>query len=324
MTRAPSHAGKLPAWERLVFGLVFALMATFVVAVTLSAARNGRLTAANSTRPVASAASDPLQPMGVGPGHSAAADGTGRQHVLTQASLDKRLAVALRPLIRPDSGHFAVGIIDVRTGARATYQGNMRFHAGSIENADILAALLLQHQRAGTQLTAQEAALAAQMIENSDGHAATELYRELGREAGIKAANHMLRLTHTVVRPAGDSGRSATTAADQLRLLTDLVGKDSPLSSASRGYELGLMEDLQPSQRWGVSSAATGGTSFAICDGWFADRSRWVTNSIGVVQRDGQRLLIAVLAEDQPTEAAGIAIDDAAAAAAAKIILTAS
>ncbi len=307
-----------------MFGLVFALMATFVVTVTLSAARNGGLTAANSNRPVASAASNPLQPMGVGPGPNAAPDGTSRHDVLAQALLDKRLAVALRPLIRPDSGHFAVGIIDVRTGASATYQRNMRFHAGSIEKADILATLLLEHQRAGTQLTAQEAALAASMIENSDGNAATELYRELGSEAGIKPANRMLRLTHTVMGPPGHWSRSATTAADQLRLLTDLIDKDSPLSSASRGYELRLMENPQPSQRWGVSSAASGGTSFAICDGWFADRNRWVTNSIGVVQRDGQLLMIAVLAEDQPTEAAGIAIDDAAAAAAARFIITAS
>ena len=42
MRREPTHAGKLPAWERVVFGLVFALMAAFVVAVTVSAAHAQR------------------------------------------------------------------------------------------------------------------------------------------------------------------------------------------------------------------------------------------------------------------------------------------
>jgi hypothetical protein len=316
----------LPAWERLVFGLVFALMATFVVTVTLSAARNGGLTAANSTRSVTSAASDRLQTLGQGAstGRNPAPNGISRASVRAQASPDKRLAAALRPLIRQDAGHLAVGIIDVRTGAGAAYEGSRHFRAGSLEKADILAALLLKHLRAGTQLTAREAVLAAPMMETDDGEAATELYRELGGPAGIKAANRILGLSHTVAGPPADWSRNATTVRDQLRLLSDLIDRDSPLSSASRGYELGLMENVQPSQRWGVSSAATSGTSFAISDGWLADRNRWVTNSIGVVQHDGQPLLIAVLADDQPTEAGGIAIDDAVAAAAAKIITATS
>jgi hypothetical protein len=42
-----------------------------------------------------------------------------------------------------------------------------------------------------------------------------------------------------------------------------------------------------------------------------------VANSIGVIHRAGQELLVAVLSDDQPSEAAGIGQDEEAAAAAA-------
>lgn len=37
----PAHAGPLPGWERLAFGLVFGLMTAIVVAVSVQAVRAG-------------------------------------------------------------------------------------------------------------------------------------------------------------------------------------------------------------------------------------------------------------------------------------------
>jgi hypothetical protein len=300
-----------------VFALVFALMAAFVVAVTVSAAHKGKPGSGGSDSPSVNTATGRLQPVAAG-GGTAGQEGSGQR--ATQDSLDTRLAAAVRPLVRTDAGHFAVGVIDVSTGARAIFDGSRHFHTASIEKADILATLLLQHQRSGTPVTNQEAALAVPMIENSDDDAATDLYDAIGGVAGIVAANGQLGLTHTLMGPAGYWGLTRTTVADQLRLLTDLTGKNSPLSLASRDYELGLMENVEPSQRWGVSSAASPGTSYAIKDGWLPDPSLWVINSIGILKHDGQRLLIAVLSNGQPTEAAGIALDSAAAADAARVI----
>jgi hypothetical protein len=92
------------------------------------------------------------------------------------------------------------------------------------------------------------------------------------------------------------------------------------LTAASQDYELGLMENVQAGQRWGVSAAATRGTSYALKDGWLPDPDLWVLNSIGVVEHGRQQLLIAVLSKGQPTEAAGIAADSAAAAIAARVV----
>jgi hypothetical protein len=319
--RAPSHARGLPAWERLVFALVFVLMAGFVVVVTVSAARSDR-----SARPIAGSgagAAHPDKPGGGGvqpvtdQGSSPNVDASS---AVTDTSLDRRLAAVLRPVLRRDSGHFAVGVIDVSTGAEAVYDAHRHFRAASLVKADILAALLLRDQNADASLTDHEAALAVPMIEDSNDGATAGLWGLAGGGSGIAAANTSLLLSHTVLGSAGSSGMTRTTVLDQLQLLADLATASSPLTSASRDYELGLMEEVQADQRWGVSAAASAGTSYAIKDGWLPDPTLWVVNSIGVVEHDGQQLLLAVLSSGQPSEAAGIAAIQAAAAAAAVVI----
>jgi hypothetical protein len=297
--------------------MVFALMMAFVVAATVSAAKSETPQAASL--PEAQLA--PVQALGL------AGTRAPRDHASAaarQARLNRQLAVALRTALRGDSGHIAVGVIDVGTGVRAVFHGRRHFHAASIEKADILAALLLDHQEEGTQLTAQEAMRAMPMIEESDNNAATGLYDKVDGNRGMSAANARLRLSHTVMGPPGYWGLTSTTVVDQLQLLTDLTAMWSPLTAASRDYELGLMENVEPGQAWGVSAAASAGTSYAITNGWLPDPVLWVTNSIGVVQHDGQQLLIVVLADEQPSEAAGISADSAAASAAAAVISRAS
>jgi hypothetical protein len=316
LKRAPSHARGLPAWERLVFALVFVLMAGFVVVVTVSAAKSGRSSgggdaaAGHPDRPGGGSVQpvvDPATPNAIASGPA-------------DTSLDRRLAAVLRPVLRHDAGHFAVGVLDVTTGAEAVYDAHRHFRAGSLVKADILAALLLRDQRAGTSLTNHEAELAVPMIEDSSDDATGSLWGLAGGGPGIAAANVSLLLSHTAMGSAGSWDLTRTTVVDQLQLLTDLATTGSPLTAASRDYELGLMEDVQADQRWGVSAAASTGTSYAIKDGWLADPTGWVVNSIGVVEHDGQQLLLAVLSSDQPSQALGIAAVQAAAACAAAVV----
>jgi hypothetical protein len=316
---SPSHAGKLPPWERLVFATMFALMTAFVVAVTMSAASRGNPAAPGATHQSVSSASGRLQPVSAGGVHSPSRF-SARRRRRSRPSLDQRLGAALRPLARSDGGRFAVGVIDIRTGARAVFGATRSFDTAGLEKADILAALLLEHQNAGTAVTGQQAALAVPMIENGSDGAASGLYQAVGGVAGMNSANAELGLTHTIMGPPGHWDLTTTTVSDQLRLLGDLTARSSVLSLASQHYELRLMTDVQPSQRWGVSVAVSPDTSYAIKDGWLADPTLWVTNSIGVIDHAGQHLLIAVLADRQPSEAVGIALDRAAAAAAARVI----
>jgi hypothetical protein len=321
VTRGPAHAGPLPVWERLVFALVFALMAAFVVAMTMTAAggkkpgSGPKVIAAGSAHMTAGAGG--LQVGAAGPANQAdpaATDGSGRR-----ALLDRQLAGAMRPVVQAYHGHIAIGVLDASTGAEAVYGAGRRFRTASIEKVDILAALLLEHQRAGRQLTDREGQLAVSMIEAGDDAAASGLWHLDGGDLRLAAANAVLGLSHTTVGPPGSWDLSWTTVPDQLRLLADLCTADSPLTSQSRDYALGLMEDVQPGQRWGVSAAAGSGTSFAIKDGWLPD-PLWVVNSIGIVEHGGHQLLIAVLASGQRTKQAGIKADSAAAQAAARIV----
>lgn len=218
---------------------------------------------------------------------------------------------------RRQTGLLAVGITDLSTGLTASYHPRQEFHTASIVKADILAALLLElpHQQDG--LGQDEMDLATTMIENSDNDAASYLWDAAGGPAGIAAADRILRMRDTL--PDDWWGLTNTTVADQLHLLADLTSARSPLTGTSRRYELTLMRAVEPGQNWGVTAAASPGTRPAVKNGWLRDDDYglWDINSIGVVSNHGQRLLIAVLSSDQPSEQGGIDQVQAAAQAAA-------
>ncbi len=216
----------------------------------------------------------------------------------------------------------AVGVADLSTGVTATYHQRQAFHTASIVKADILATLLLQlpHQHAGLSLDEQE--LATAMIEDSDNGAATALWNVIGATPGLAAGDQALRLRHTVPGQDGWWGLTATTVTDQLRLLSALTSRHSPLTAASRRYELNLMHNVETGQNWGVTAAASRGTQPAVKNGWMPDGAEglWDINSIGVISHHGQRLLVAVLSSGQPSQQAGISQVQAAAKAAAAAI----
>jgi hypothetical protein len=120
--------------------------------------------------------------------------------------------------------------------------------------------------------------------------------------------------------PADPWRLTSTTVADQLGWLVDLTAAGSPSRSAARSHELSLLARLAASQRWGVSAAASPATISTVSNGARADRGRWDVDSVGVIQRAGQELLVAVLSAGDPSRAAGIALTDAAAIAAANMI----
>jgi beta-lactamase family protein len=228
---------------------------------------------------------------------------------------DARLAAALSLVVRDYGGRVAAGVTDQATGVTAVYHGTESFTTASIVKADILAVLLLQRQRAGASLGAASRQLAARMIKDSDNAAASALWRAVGAGPGLDAGNAVLGLEQTVPGPGGYWGLTTTTVADQLRLLAVLTSARSPLSAAARGYELGLMRDVEAGQDWGVTRAASAGTRPAVKNGWLptGPRGLWVINSIGVISHAGHKLALAVLSAGNPSQSAGISLVQAAA-----------
>ena len=230
------------------------------------------------------------------------------------------LTAALAPVVGGQTGSLAVGVIDLSRGVTVSYHPHELFHTASIVKADILATLLLQLQRQQAGPSPAEQELATAMIEESDNDAASALWGSIGAAPGLAAANRVLGLHRTEPGPAGLWGLTATTVTDQLALLAALTSAHSPLTAASRHYELDLMRSVEPGENWGVTASADPGSGPAVKNGWLPDGSEsglWVINSIGVLRHDGQRLLVAVLSSGQPTEAVGISQVQAAARAAA-------
>jgi hypothetical protein len=313
MRRRPSHAGRLRPWERLSFTVVLALMAALVVGLAISDPE---------ARPVGrpgSAVPAQLPAQHVGPANGTAT-GPRATSPAGRAGLDAELAAAVRRITGHSRARLAVGVIDTKTGAEAIYHPAVRFPAGGVVTADLLAAVLLQHQQDRTTLSDADSELAAEMVETSNAQATGELWDAIGGTGGFGSANAALRLSATSAAAVGLPGLSRTTVADQLQLLTDLTSAGSPLGAAGRDYELGLLQVAPAGPRWGVGAAATPGTGCAVVGGRLASRRLWVINSIGMVRHAGHVLLIAVLSVGSRTQAAGTSRVTAAAVAAAGII----
>jgi hypothetical protein len=103
-------------------------------------------------------------------------------------------------------------------------------------------------------------------------------------------------------------GLTTTTPADQILLLRQLAEPGQLLSAADRRYLLGLMEDVIPSQRWGITAGVSAQATVALKDGWLpldAARKDWQVNSIGWISGAGRDYLIAVFSTGNPTSQYG-------------------
>jgi hypothetical protein len=81
------------------------------------------------------------------------------------------------------------------------------------------------------------------------------------------------------------------------------------VSTADREFALRLMENVAPSQRWGVSGGVPAQVTVALKNGWLPlgpDGTDWQINSVGWVCGLGRDYLMAVLSTGNPTEADGI------------------
>jgi len=216
------------------------------------------------------------------------------------------------------AGTVLAAVYDIGTGQTWHLGRGQPQAEASVVKLDVLETLLAEKGQGGDSgLTASDRSLAGQMIEDSDNAAATSLWYEVGGAASIRSFNAKAGLTDTVpsscVVCPGFSwpgwGLTTTTPDDQIALLRQLVSSRSVLTSAERGYALSLMEDVTPTQRWGVSGGVPAQVTVALKNGWLplqGTDSDWQINSIGWVSGGGRNYLMAVLSTGNPTEQYGI------------------
>lgn len=215
-------------------------------------------------------------------------------------------------------GTVSVAAFNTVTARTYGYDADDAMDAASLIKLDVVEALVLQHQDSGVPLSDDTVALATTMIENSDNDAASALWDQVGGAPGVADADQRFGLSHTVPDPDGQWGLSTTDAADQLALLANLI-RPGPLDGASRSFVLGLMQQVESDQNWGVSAAADPGTTTALKNGWLDvddDGGLWAVASVGSVTVHGQQVLLAVLTRHNASEAAGIQLVESLARAA--------
>jgi hypothetical protein len=233
--------------------------------------------------------------------------------VAASASHADPFSSAVTSYLAGRAGTALAAVYDVRTGQTWTLGDGRPQATGSIVKVDILQALLA---RRPLGLPAADQALARSMIENSSNAAATTLWNQVGRAAGLRSYNASVGLQQTTpstcLACAGFAwpgwGLTTTTPTDQLLLLHEFV--NGPLlSPADRSYAVSLMENVEPDQRWGVSGGVPSGVRVALKNAWVplttADTD-WQINSEGWISGDGRDYLIAVLTTGNPDEQYGI------------------
>jgi beta-lactamase class A len=215
------------------------------------------------------------------------------------------------------SGTVTAAVYDVTTGQTWTFGSTRPQAEASIVKLNILETLYAQHRTGSGELSASDTSLAERMMEDSDNDSATSLWDAVGGSPEIASFNTSAGLTHTEPSscvqcrdfPWPGWGLSTTTPTDQLALLRELIKPSSLLTDAQRDSALQLMENVAPSQRWGVSGGVPSEAKVALKDGWLPlneDNTNWQINSIGWVSGSGRDYLMAVLTTGNPSEQYGI------------------
>ena len=215
------------------------------------------------------------------------------------------------------AGVVLAAVYDLRTGQTWQLGQGQPQDEASVVKLDVLETLLAERGRSGTELSAGDQTLAEQMIEDSDNDAATSLWYEVGGASGIRSFNSAAGLADTAPSscvncpgfPWPGWGLTTTIPGDQLTLLRALVEPNSLLTNAERSYALSLMENVTPTQRWGVSGGVPAQATVALKNGWLplnGGDSDWQINSVGWISGSGRDYLMAVLTTGNPTEQYGI------------------
>ncbi len=208
----------------------------------------------------------------------------------TSTALASKLSGDISTALQGRAGAVAVDVSDPHEGIICHLNANQHFYSASVVKATILGALLHKAEAQGRHLTAHEKSLATSMITVSGNNAATTLWNDVGR-SWLQKFLGLASMNDTVLGPGGYWGLTKITAHNESVLLWDLLTPGSLLTPADQAYELSLMSQVVPSQRFGVPDGAPAGFTVHVKNGWAplpSSSSPWYVNSIGCfTQGDG-------------------------------------
>jgi beta-lactamase class A len=208
-------------------------------------------------------------------------------------ALDLDLAGYLNNLGR----RIGVDVLDVTRGVEYTYNADLSFYAASSMKVPIMLALLGQLNARHREPTAEQISLMTAMIENSSNDAATELYKEIGWQRGMRQFMESVAIGGLYAEvPTIGWGHSTITPATMVALLAGLHN-NTILTDDDRAFALRLMRHIESDQRVGVGDSSPAGATIEMKDGWTSaadEAGPYVMNSSGIVTLGGETYIIAV------------------------------
>jgi hypothetical protein len=175
----------------------------------------------------------------------------------------------------------------------------------SIVKVAMLTQLLHQHAQKHETLSDIERSAAAGAIEHSNNVDATTLFHAIGEGQGLTTLFSNLKMTQSHAYASGWVS-TTTTASDQLKLLNEVFGNGTYLTTKSKAYIKDLMQHVASDQNWGISA---GGRDFALKNGWRlnGNNNTWIVNSIGQIGSGNNAATIAILTDQNSSLKHGIA-----------------
>ncbi|MFI1200738.1 serine hydrolase [Streptomyces sp. NPDC020883] len=237
-------------------------------------------------------------------------DGSAPDVVCTSAKpgLADRLTQDIRTLVNSahPKAHTSIALYDRTTKTSCTYDADRQHDSASVVKVIVLGALLRQAQDEHRDLTGTERSLATKMITRSDNDATTTLWKQLGLTR-IKEFLHLADMQRTVPDPHGYWGLTQINATDQLTLMALFTATNPVLDDDSRAYALDLLNQVIPSQRWGVPAGAPSEARVHVKNGWLQRTGGgWRVHSVGAFTGNGHDYGLVVLTSDHADMPAGV------------------
>jgi Beta-lactamase enzyme family len=170
-----------------------------------------------------------------------------------------------------------------------------------VRTASVLKAMLMTAylRRAGDRsLHHGDRALLRPMIRRSDNVTATRIRDIVGNGALVRLARRA-GMTRFRVHPVW--GLSLTTARDQTLFFLRL---EQLLPDRHRAYALRLLQNIVPSQRWGMGQTIPEGWTLHFKGGWGSGTGA-VDHQVGLLRRGEHRVAIAVMTVGNPSHEYG-------------------
>jgi hypothetical protein len=194
--------------------------------------------------------------------------------------------------------HIAAVAYDLTRGRYYTFNMNGQFITGSSIKVFIMSAFynMIEHQ--GREPNSTEFGLLTIMIENSDNNAASALYDEIGRAAGMTRFLRGIGIAD--MHPDNVSwGYSLITPLAMVHLLT-MLHDGKLLNDAHRKQAFYWMENIELDQRNGACLTAPAGATCAMKDGWLPGPDGfWAANSSGIITVGQETYIMSVYTNGQ-------------------------